>query len=356
VFRIKKYLSILFACFLLTACGESKRDIVDSGEKSFVDFAYNTHQETLKIARVFQESIRLFLKEPSEQKMFRARKAWAELYKAHGQMRALLLDDFDQVRMIQKAPFFNKAENIVTISTYLQGDDLIDRTTLRKRHSQQTPYLGLHVMEYLLWGERLRAGGSHIWGYKNFLVSEENERLRQYLQLVVDIFVDDFSRSAEEWSSNSAYTKQFLTSPAMLRVLKRMIFLSKEVLIEKEIPVALSGKDAGLVDLFSAVSHNDFLNSATSIQNVYLGYNKFLKKSGLCVWLAKLDPRLAKEIERQIALAVRYASSIPGPLDSEVTFTQKGSLGRQVMQQFNDALVGQVNLLEKALVLVQEIY
>jgi hypothetical protein len=89
---------------------------------------------------------------------------------------------------------------------------------------------------------------------------------------------------------------------------------------------------------------------------VYLGYNKFLKKSGLCVWLAKLDPRLAKEIERQIALAVRYASSIPGPLDSEVTFTQKGSLGRQVMQQFNDALVGQVNLLEKALVLVQEIY
>ncbi len=302
---------------------------------TYAEIASATYSDSLQTARALQSAVDALLASPSEQTLAAARKAWLAARSPYSQSEVFRFYDgpidqietkvnswpidenyIDYVASDPHAGIINNSSNFPALSR-----DLL--ISLNEKEGKKNISTGYHALEFLLWGQG--AGdtdpGNRPWtDYTPG--SESANRRRQYLQIIASLLVEHLQGVADAWAPNKAsnYRHDFLSGDpdsALANILKGMGSLSGPELSGERLTVPYETKEKKEEqDCFSDNTHNDLIDDALGIQNIYFGrYRDIsgheLHGPGLRDLLARQDADLAEKLGAQINSSVTNTRSIP---------------------------------------------
>ncbi len=196
----------------------------------------------------------------------------------------------------------------------------------------------------MLWGQDLSLETAGQRPASDYAKTPENERRRAYLLVVTDLLVDDLAFLKKEWApEQDNFAKTFVQDDAALpKIMTALATLSGFELASERMATALdSGDQEDEHSCFSDNTHNDFIQNAQGIKNVFF-------KTGLHAHLSAVAPELAKELEAQILTTEALVAALPHPIDREILSTPEGSEPRAKMEAAVSSLQTQADLFKKA--------
>ncbi|MBE7685173.1 imelysin family protein [Tenacibaculum piscium] len=333
-------LSLLLATsFVFKSCSDdtptpdsnkvSQKEVIEN----YATIVHQNYLDSYTAALKLQTTIASFTDNPTEEGFKAAKKDWlaardiygqTEAYRGsngpidsekkeawvinnEGQMNAWPLDEayIDYVTVASSAYSGGEAYK----SGIIAGKDAITEDLLIGKNegvNDKSISTGWHAIEFLLWGQdetnpkELKAGQRSVTDYTTL---ENNDRRKQYLNVVTAILVKDLKALVDTWAKGGAYHKVFMglsEEQALINIISGPFFLANEELSEERMlkPVDLTDgiDECGQEDehsCFSDNTHRDVLMNAQGIVNVLFG--KYSTISGASVYdLAKQkDPKLA---------------------------------------------------------------
>lgn len=293
-------------------------------------------------AKKMQAAVKAFLAAPSEETLAAARKAWVaarptylvtEAYRFYdgpieeleGQINAWPLNEafIDYVEGDPDAGVVNdkSALSIKEIVAKNQVTDENDVTT------------GWHAIEFLLWGQDLDPNGPGARPATDYIADKgNNDRRREYLELVSDQLVEDLETVDSHWRPGGDYLAKFTAMPpreAIGRVVNGLAVLAGSELMSERMAVGLdSGSQEDEHSCFSDTTHQDFIFDVKGIEDVWTGKYNGYAGPGLGGLVAGLDADLAKKIDGLIADTTAKVAALHDPWD-QVLASPQGSPERQ---------------------------
>lgn len=305
------------------------------------------YSDTADAARRLHKAIKVFLADPSDDKLVAARRAWLEARELYGQTEAFRfyggpIDDAQGPESRLNA--WPMDEAFVDSVIGKPGAGLInnrqiriDRKTLvayNERDGEENIATGWHAIEFLLWGQDTSATGPGNRPASDFITGKapNADRRRQYLQVVTDLLVDDLQSLVTAWAPGrknyrAAFDKSGLES--VRRIFVGLGSLSQGELAGERLEVALASQDQeDEHSCFSDNTHRDVVANALGIQNVWLGRwrradGADLQGPALRDLVAAQDAQLADRVTARIAASVEAALAIQAPFDQEIRGGEK---------------------------------
>jgi len=224
----------------------------------------------------------------------------------------------DYVKGKSNAGLINNPSFAISIAGILENDQVTDEADVTT---------GWHAIEFLLWGQDFNSQGPGQRSYQDFLPNQgNNNRRREYLQLVTAQLIEDLMFLESEWKPEANnYRAEFVKSDpkeTIGKIFTSLATLSAFEMSSERIAVALdSGNQEDEHSCFSDTTHQDFVFNAQGIYNVYLGDYKGYKGKGFDELLAQVNPGLNRQIIAALDKTKGSISNINQPFDQVLAST-----------------------------------
>jgi putative iron-regulated protein len=323
-----------------------------------------SYADTLDAAEAMQAEIEAFLAAPTPAGLTAARAAWlaarehygatevfrfyggpidAEPANLEGQINSWPLDEvyIDYVEGDPDGGIINDLTRYPTLDRAL----LLD---LNGAGGEDDISTGWHAIEFLLWGQDLRADGPGERPHTDYIAAADGtaanqDRRAEYLRIVTDLLIDDLRALRDAWAEGAPYRQTLLDDPreALTRVLLGMGSLSGAELSGERMGVAFSTREQeDEHSCFSDNTHRDIHTNALGIENVYLGRHGATTGASPSDLVAAIDPALDETLRAQLRASVEATAAIPPPFDQAIQ-APDGSPARQAVADAIAALKAQ---------------
>lgn len=341
--RARRFAAPFLLALASVGCGSD--DETDDSQRrqeviaSYAELVSSSYAEALKAAKALDASVVAFLDDPTEAKFQDAKDAWLASRNPYSDTEAFRFyqgpidnDDGDDAivdgpeGLINSWPLdeafidYTLLDGEVTATGIIndpEGFPTIDASALSEVNgveSETDVSTGYHAVEFLLWGQDLRADGAGERPYTDYVVgeggtAENQDRRSDYLRVVSRLLVDDLSEVNDAWADGKDnYRAYFLGLPpdeALGKLMLGMGALAGAELSKERMKVALDNKEQE--DEHSCFSDNtleDLEHNAVSVQNVLLGKNGNVSGPGVVDLIAAKDGKLAGELKESIQAAI----------------------------------------------------
>jgi putative iron-regulated protein len=331
--------------------------------ESYIELVARTYGQALADARALDRAIQQLREKPSLASLNAARAAWIAARPAYLQSEVFRYYEgpIDQpARDGERAgpeSQLNAWPLNEAVLDYVQGDPEaglvqdqsvpITRANVMARDQvsdEADVTTGYHAIEFLLWGQDVRADGPGNRPLKDFVGSSPIVKRRHALLATLSgLLIDDLAFLVARWDRNdaSSYAAQFAALEpveALGRMIAGMAMLTAEELTSERLTVALdSGSQEDEHSCFSDNTFNDFRYNLRGIENVYFGRFGDWRGVGLNVLVAAQDRALDAEIEALFSAARNALDDLPQPFDAMLA-TPAGSPERARAEAAVDAL------------------
>ena len=313
---------------------------------TYADIVYASYEDSYNTAVDLQTAINEFVANPTEESHQAAKDAWLAAREPYGQTEAYRfyggpIDDedgpegllnawpldeayIDYVQGNETAGIINNLEDYPEINA-----DLLE--SLNEDGAEENISVGYHAIEFLLWGQDLRADGSGERPYTDYVVdgtAANQERRSQYLIIVTDLLIQHLGEMKAAWTPDADnYRAQFVAQDAddaLQAILTGIGVLSKSELAGERMFTAYDNQDQeDEHSCFSDNTHRDIITNAQGIANVILG--SYTRTDGSTVSGTSLvdvvnlvDPTLGEEIAAFAASSVAGTEAMPVPFDQAI--------------------------------------
>ncbi|MFT3759654.1 imelysin family protein [Thauera sp.] len=327
-----------------------------------------SYADSAATAQTMKKAIDAFVAAPSEAGLLEARKRWLEAREWYGQTEAFRFyggpidgEDGPEGRINawpMDEAYVDSVEGnpgagiINDRSVKLDAETLAE---LNEKDGEENISTGWHAIEFLLWGQDLRADGPGDRAWTDFVDDKapNADRRRAYLQIVTDLLVQDLEDLTQAWAPGAQnYRAEFVADPASLtKVISALGILSRAELAGERIEVALdSQSQEDEHSCFSDNTHRDAATNALGIRNVWRGEfqradGSLLKGPSLSALVTKKDKALAAEVDARMSASLKAAEAIPAPFDQAIL---AGNPGRPKVEATVASLKQQTESLVKA--------
>jgi putative iron-regulated protein len=175
------------------------------------------------------------------------------------------------------------------------------------------------------------------------------QRRGHYLRTVAELLVEDLQQLVQAWAPDRPdnYRAAFVQGnpqEALRRILTGMGTLSRGELAGERMAVALTTRDQeDEHSCFSDNTHEDIIQNAMGIQNVYLG--RYVRTNGVVLAGPGIkdlvSPDLQAKMAAQLAITMARVHAIEPPFDREIVRAD----GRQRVQEAIESLRAQADLI-----------
>jgi putative iron-regulated protein len=336
----------LLTALCLTACPRCAARGLEGMKKAVVEnyaaIAHANYLDALTAADAMEKAVTSFVETPSEKSMQAARQAWLDARIPYLQTEAFRFYEgpIDMVEMQINA--WPVDENYIDYVAEAPEAGIINATNkhpqlsaeliaeLNEKEGEKNISTGYHAIEFLLWGQDLKANGPGDRSFRDYLPTARNAARRgEYLRIVTRQLLANLRLVAEAWTTDNPtnYRAQLLTQPAdeaLKKIIKGMGSLSGPELSGERLTVPYATKEQeDEHSCFSDNTHNDVIYDIVGIQNIYLGRyvrtdGKPVQGPGLNNLLQKVDAPLAAKLASQLAACVGAARAIPAPFDQAI--------------------------------------
>jgi putative iron-regulated protein len=342
--------ALLFACSTVETGAptdpwqdEAFAEQAHEAARRYVQVVVASYDAAIAEAEALDIAVDAFVAAPSADTLAAAKQAWltardtygqTEVYRFYGgpidvepgglegQINAWPMDEayIDYVDGDLEAGVINDLTTYPTIDAAL----LIDLNTKVGEDSIST---GWHAVEFLLWGQDLRADGPGARPWTDYATGADGtaanqDRRGQYLILVTDQLVADLKSVKAAWDDGAEYRAAFEQADAkeaLTRVLLGMGSLSGAELSGERMSVAYDTRDQeDEHSCFSDNTHNDFIANALGIENVYLGRWGDSAGASLSDLVKGLDEALDTTLREQLRATNEAMAAIPAPFDQAI--------------------------------------
>lgn len=342
----------------LGAC-EAKESVESKAVNTYSSIVLASYTDTYNDALAMQKVIETFINAPSAQTLEAAKEAWITARASYGKTEAFRfyggpIDDQDGPEgQLNAWPLDESYIDYVAEGTGVVNTNIINSpdefptisadmiAELNENGSEVNVSSGYHAIEFLLWGQDLSDGpGGGERPYTDYVIGErENaDRRALYLHEVTALLVSDLASLIEEWDTNGDnYRSNFTANPkaSIGKIISGLGKLSKGELSGERMFVAydLRSKEDEH-SCFSDNTHNDIVNNAIGIRNVYMGTytqtnDSTIAGTGIYDVVAKANPELADEIKSLMNESLEACKKIEAPFDQEFLRPE----GRQRIQK-----------------------
>jgi len=356
-----------FVC-LIAGCGSEEasgpRPLSETAPpiiEAYASMVHATYADTTEEAASLNARIATLVSSPSADALEAARQAWifarvpyaeSEAFRFYGgpiddedgpegRLNAWPMDEayVDYVEGDPNAGIINDPATYPTIDEALITD-------LNEKGGEKNIAAGYHAIEFLLWGQDLRADGAGDRPYTDYVVGPEGtaanqDRRAEYLRAAGKLLVTDIGSVTAEWAPETgAYRASFVSLPpeeALRRMLLGMGSLSGAELAGERMQVAYDTKEQE--DEHSCFSDNtiaDLLHDARGIQNVYLGRRGQVDLPGIDELVRERDPALDARMQADLEASIKALEAIDGPFDQAILGTDDAP-GRKRVKAAIDA-------------------
>ena len=345
-------LLLLFA-LLLAAAGCTDNSDSDAGGSdgpddarraalaTYARIAHASYADALAGAEALDRAVDAFLAAPTAGGLQTARDAWRAAREPYGQTEAFrfsggpidaaggpepLLNawplDEAYVDYVVGAP---DAGLIARPDLYPEIDAaLLD--SLNERGSEENVSAGYHAVEFLLWGQDLRADGPGDRPFTDYTTAPHADRRAQYLAAATDQLLVHLQTMVTAWRPDDPanYRAAFLAQDPDLSL--RAVLMGIETLAASELAVerifvALNNQDQeDEQSCFSDHTQRDIAANAQGIANVYRG--RYVRLDGnvvegpsLAALVRAADAERARLVDAALDSALRLTTDLPAPFD-----------------------------------------
>lgn len=284
------------------------------------------------MARSLGEAIDELLVAPSQATLDAARAAWLEARPAYlvteafrfydgpieeleGRINAWPLNEafIDYVEGAPTSGLINDPSRPIDLATILASDQVTDEADVTT---------GWHAIEFLLWGQDLRADLPGDRPFTDYVPGHgNNDRRRTYLRLVTEQLVEDLQALTTAWNpeATDGYAARLRTLPqreVLGRILNGMAILAGFELMSERLAVALdSGDQEDEHSCFSDNTKADFVYNLQGIDDVWSGDGAAGAGPSLRDLVAAADASLAERIDALLAVARARVAALGDPWD-----------------------------------------
>jgi len=357
---------IAAAVLVFTALPAAHAQAVDAAAvtRQYASVVSASYDDSLTSALAMQRAVQAFVAAPSADTLASARKAWLYAREWYGQTEAYRfysgpIDDakgpegdlnswpldeayIDYVKGKPSAGLINNRKAVISKAALAKANT---------RGGEENVSVGWHAVEFLLWGQDLRADGAGDRSFEDYIDGKaaNADRRRQYLLAVTDLVIDDLRTVQKAWAPGARNYRAAFERGGLESVRKMIVgigSLSRGELAGQRLETAMNTQDQeDEHSCFSDNTHRDIVNNALGIENVWLGRFKRLDGSlvqgaSLNELVAKADAAVAARTAEHISASVTAANGIHAPFDQEI-LGGKDAPGRQRIQKTIDSLVQQ---------------
>ena len=341
-------------CFLPWFGGCQNRDVNGEAEnktegiiseviETYAEIVYLAYSDSLHKARAMTESVEAFVKEPSEEKLQAARQSWidarlpylqTEVFRFYGGpiddadgpeglLNAWPMDEayVDYVKEAPEAGIINNPQRYPEINSQTLAE-------WNEKDGEENVSTGYHAIEFLLWGQDLRADGPGDRPHTDYSTKTNAERRKKYLLAANALLLEKLEDLVAEWEpGKDNYRRTFEEADpleSLEKILTGMTLLSGFELAGERLLVAYESQaQEDEHSCFSDTTHNDCIYDLIGIQNVWQGrYEKVEGKvfTGLGIREAAIlkAPEKTKAIDELLARSMDRAKAIPAPFDQAI--------------------------------------
>lgn len=331
--------------------------------RAYVALVSANYVDMVTTAEALRTAVRAMLATPSAQTLTAARQAWLAARVPYNQTEAFRfyggpIDD-EMSGVEGRVNAWPMDENYVDYVTGMPMSGIIHNATmyptitraqlvmLNERGGEENIATGWHAIEFLLWGQDMSATGPGDRPHTDYVTGAggtggDVERRRQYLTEITDQLVEDLTAVRDQWNvaGQNTYAARLVagdSNTALRNMLRGMGALAGTELSGERMAVAYEERDQeDEHSCFSDNTHNDILQNATGIQNVWLGRYGSVDGPGLDDLVRARDAALAERITREVAEGVAAARAIPAPFDQAILGADS-SPGRTAVKAAIDA-------------------
>lgn len=339
--------------------------------ETYAELVYLNYRDSREQAEVMENAIAAFLEQPSEASHDAAKEAWVQARQSYlqteafrfyegpidyinsetgeegpeGRINAWPMNEafIDYVEGKSDAGLINNPQFEVSIKSILEKDQVTDEADVTT---------GWHAIEFLLWGQDFNAQGPGQRSYEDFLPNQgNNNRRREYLQLVTAQLIEDLTFLEESWKPGTDnYRAEFVNGDSkenLSKIFTSLATLSAFEMSSERMAVALdSSNQEDEHSCFSDTTYQDFVYNAQGIYNVYTGKYQDYNGQGFNELLIQIDPALNQKIIAALDNTKRSIENINQPFD-QVLASPAGSPEREEVEVAIDDLEDQAELFQQ---------
>jgi putative iron-regulated protein len=323
--------------------------------KSYTHIVHNTYLKIYEDALIFEQSVNDFLALPSKKLLKNTQEKWlnlsnslnkAEGFRFYNSPVDFVLESSKERSLNDKiANWPIKYEYIDYTKDNTKSGIIQDKTTKITKDFLQNSHLengnsttGIHVIEFLLWGEDLKKSKSGNRSYTDYVSGNFfNDKRRDFLKLSTEILVEDLKILTDSWNNQGTanYYNQFIKldqKKALGKIAGGMIKALTLQLANKMIITSINSQNKEYEkSAFSDNTSDDFINIFLSIKNVYFATYDSFKGSSFHDLIKSKSPSLAQKIVNKISEIELTLKEIPKPYDKVVLQSVENSVERNKM-------------------------
>ena len=362
----RHFLGRAAAAVLVLAAWPAHAQTIDATAvtRQYANVVSASYDDSLTSALAMQRAVQAFVAAPSADTLASARKAWLDAREWYGQTEAYRfysgpidgakgpegdlnswpLDEayIDYVKGKPNAGLINNRKAVISKAALAK---------VNTRGGEENVSVGWHAVEFLLWGQDLRADGAGDRSFEDYIDGKAThaDRRRQYLLAVTDLVIDDLRSVQKAWVPGARNYRAAFEKGGIESVRKMIVgigSLSRGELAGQRLETAMNTQDQeDEHSCFSDNTHRDIVNNALGIENVWFGRFKrldgsVLQGASLNELVAKADAGVASRTGEHISASVAAANGIHAPFDQEI-LGGKDAPGRLRIQKTIDSLVQQ---------------
>lgn len=320
-----------------------RREVVQQHAK----MVFAVYSDCVAEAKKLQTAVRVLLEAPDEAKLKAAREAWTAARRPYLQSETCRfyagpIDDPDGPEPLLNA--WPLDENFIEGSPDSPDPGIVGNTrdyphltssllvSINQQDGERNIACGWHAVEFLLWGSDRDAAGPGQRPATDFSSAPHAKRRGQYLQLCVDLIVQQLEELVLDWEpedpknyrANYRAVFEEGVDYSLERIVSAMIFLSENELAGERLQVAWDTKDQeNEHSCFSDTTWQDNVMDATALQNVWTGTyvrgdGTRLEGRGLREVCRLVQPDMEAKLTELLDANVSKARAIPQPFDQAI--------------------------------------
>ena len=393
--RLFAVLSLAFAPVTAQADAPPVKEVLTT----YANIAEAAYGDSLTSARALQAAVDALIKNPTEETLAAARKAWIAARVPYMQTEAFrfgnpIVDDWEGrvnswpldeglIDYVAEAYGSDNPENefyaadVIANKTLKVAGKTVDASKITEKLIRETLHeaggveanvaSGYHAVEFLLWGQDLHgteagAGKRPATDYDLKACTNGNcDRRAAYLSTVTNMLVEDLEWMTKQWAPNGD-ARKFIThddKAGLTAAFTGLGSLSYGELAGERMKLGLMIHDPEEEhDCFSDNTHNSHYGDALGIQNVYLGSYKRIDGSVVSgPSLSDLVKDKSAETDAQVRAAIDKTmgkmTALVERAKTKEAYDQMIALdnpeGAAVVQGAIDSLIAQAKELERAI-------
>ncbi|ELS02964.1 putative iron-regulated protein [Xenococcus sp. PCC 7305] len=339
--------------------------------ETYAELVYLNYRDSHTQAAAMAGAISDFLAQPNETTHSEAKTAWIKARQSYlqteafrfyegpidyidsetgeegpeGRINAWPMNEafIDYVKGKSDAGLINNPDFEVSLEGILENDQVTDEADVTT---------GWHAIEFLLWGQDFNDQGPGQRSYEDFIPDQgNNNRRREYLQLVTVQLLEDLAFLEESWKPGADnFRAEFVNSDPQENISK--IFTSLATLSAFEISsermaVALdSGNQEDEHSCFSDTTYQDFVYNTQGIYNVYTGNYQDYQGQGFDELVSEINPDLNQQMIAALDKTQSSVVNIAQPFD-QVLASPAGSPEREDVEAAITSLEDQAEMFQQ---------